>query len=91
MRYLFFQQLTLHYPALSFFLTPIYPAFRRIAIGIFVVTTLNVGCFELVAERQLIKYRRAYFHAVLRQDLGSRSGGQTRFPPPEKNELVLSI
>ena len=29
--------------------------------------------------------------AAMRQKLGSRIWGQTRFPPPEKNELVLSI
>ena len=29
-----------------------------------------MACFELVAERQLLKYRREYFQAILRQDIG---------------------
>jgi ATP-binding cassette, subfamily B (MDR/TAP), member 1 len=39
------------------------------AIGMFVTTGINVACFEMLADRQLVNYRREYFSAVLRMDI----------------------
>lgn len=43
--------------------------FLYLAIAIFIATFFNVFCFELVAERLLLKNRKEYFQAVLRQDI----------------------
>lgn len=39
------------------------------AIGMFITTGINVACFEMLADRQLVNYRREYFSAVLRMDI----------------------
>ena len=39
------------------------------AFGMFITTAINVTCFELLADRQLVNYRREYFSAVLRMDI----------------------
>ena len=51
--------------------------FLWVAIGMFVTSSLQVGCFELLAERQLLKLRREYFSAVLRLDIAwfDKNGG----------------
>lgn len=43
--------------------------FLWVAIAMFVTTTVNVASFELLAERSLLKYRKLYFTAILRQDI----------------------
>ena len=43
--------------------------FLWLALMVFIVTVLSTGCFELVAERQVVRFRREYFQAILRQDI----------------------
>ena len=43
--------------------------FMYVSLGVFLSTTLNVACFEFVSQRQMMKYRSAFFEAVLRQDI----------------------
>ena len=51
--------------------------FMWVAIDMFFTTAINVACFEMLADRQLVNYRREYFSAVMRMDIAwfDQNGG----------------
>ena len=45
-------------------------AFVGIAVAVFILANIQIGCFQLACERQVHKIRLIYYRAILRQEVG---------------------